>query len=56
MSVFLFQIRHASGQVFGCDFVTCVNAAGPWAGEIAKMAGIGEGQGELSIPLPVEPR
>ena len=52
----LLQIRHATGQVFGCDFSTCVNAAGPWAGEIAKMAGIGEGEDDLSIPLPVEPR
>lgn len=42
--------------MFGCDFATCVNAAGPWAGEVAKMAGIGIGPDDLSIPLPVEPR
>uniref|UniRef100_A0A914W269 FAD-dependent oxidoreductase domain-containing protein 1 n=1 Tax=Plectus sambesii TaxID=2011161 RepID=A0A914W269_9BILA len=35
---------------------TIVNAAGPWAGKVAAMAGIGKGKGLLSIPLPVEPR
>ncbi|CAD6190208.1 unnamed protein product [Caenorhabditis auriculariae] len=33
-----------------------VNAAGPWAGEIAKMAGMGMGKGILAVPLPVKPR
>jgi len=34
-----------------------VNCAGPWAGEIARMAGIGgEDDGGYNIPLPVEPR
>jgi glycine/D-amino acid oxidase-like deaminating enzyme len=32
-----------------------VNAAGPWAGEVAKMAGIGV-SGEYPVALPVEPR
>lgn len=32
-----------------------INAAGPWAGEVAKMAGIGVG-GEYPVALPVEPR
>ncbi|KAI1707943.1 FAD dependent oxidoreductase domain-containing protein [Ditylenchus destructor] len=34
-------------------FYRLVNAAGPWAGEIAKMAGIGQGEGILSVPLPI---
>uniref|UniRef100_A0A7E4V1K9 FAD-dependent oxidoreductase domain-containing protein 1 n=1 Tax=Panagrellus redivivus TaxID=6233 RepID=A0A7E4V1K9_PANRE len=33
-----------------------VNAAGPWAGEIARMAGIGQGEGLLAVPIPIEPR
>lgn len=37
-------------------FSLVINCAGPWAGEIAEMAGIGTGQGGLSVPLPVEPR
>ncbi|XGW16336.1 hypothetical protein V3C99_001641 [Haemonchus contortus] len=33
-----------------------VNAAGPWAGKIAELAGIGKGQGLLAVPVPVLPR
>jgi FAD-dependent oxidoreductase domain-containing protein 1 len=33
-----------------------VNAAGPWAGEIARKAGIGSGAGLLAVPIPIEPR
>lgn len=34
-----------------------INCAGAWAGEVAKMAGIGdETKGNASPPLPVEPR
>lgn len=33
-----------------------VNCAGPWAGEVAKMAGIGTGPDYLSVPIPIEPR
>ncbi|PIO69485.1 FAD dependent oxidoreductase [Teladorsagia circumcincta] len=33
-----------------------VNAAGPWAGKIAELAGIGKGQGLLAVPVPVRPR
>jgi len=37
-------------------FALVINCAGAWAGEVAKMAGIGTGEGIMSIPLPVEPR
>lgn len=37
-------------------FHTCINAAGPWAGEIARLAGIGVGDGLLRVPLPIERR
>lgn len=37
-------------------FAYCVNCAGPWAGNVARLAGIGEGRGILSTALPVEPR
>ena len=53
---FALQIRHASGTMHGCNFATCINAAGPWAGEVAKMAGVGTQDGDRRIPLPVEPR
>ncbi len=35
---------------------TIVNAAGPWAGKVAAMAGVGRGKGLMAVPLPVEPR
>uniref|UniRef100_A0A914E6B7 FAD-dependent oxidoreductase domain-containing protein 1 n=1 Tax=Acrobeloides nanus TaxID=290746 RepID=A0A914E6B7_9BILA len=33
-----------------------VNAAGPWAGDIAEMAGIGKGPGLMSVPVPIKKR
>uniref|UniRef100_A0A915KVX3 FAD-dependent oxidoreductase domain-containing protein 1 n=1 Tax=Romanomermis culicivorax TaxID=13658 RepID=A0A915KVX3_ROMCU len=33
-----------------------VNAAGPWAGDVARMAGIGSGSGLMSVPIPIVPR
>ena len=39
-------------------FQTCVNAAGPWASQVAKLAGIGsdDASATLSVSLPVEAR
>lgn len=37
---------------FGC----CIIAAGANSGHIGKLARIGNGNGILSVPLPVEPR
>jgi len=33
-----------------------VNATGCWAGDIARMAGIGSGSGLMSVPMPIVPR
>uniref|UniRef100_A0A0K0FYA2 FAD-dependent oxidoreductase domain-containing protein 1 n=1 Tax=Strongyloides venezuelensis TaxID=75913 RepID=A0A0K0FYA2_STRVS len=33
-----------------------VNAAGPWSGKIAELAGVGKGSGLLSVPIPVKPK
>ncbi|EYC08785.1 hypothetical protein Y032_0064g3527 [Ancylostoma ceylanicum] len=33
-----------------------VNAAGPWAGKVAELAGIGKGDGLLAVPVPIRPR
>ena len=40
-------------------FSTVVNAAGPWASEVARLAGVGLGEigsSTMSVSLPVEPR
>lgn len=31
-----------------------VNAAGPWSGKIAEIAGIGKGKGLLAVPVPIK--
>uniref|UniRef100_A0A1I7SFP6 FAD-dependent oxidoreductase domain-containing protein 1 n=1 Tax=Bursaphelenchus xylophilus TaxID=6326 RepID=A0A1I7SFP6_BURXY len=38
------------------NFYRLINAAGPWAGEISQMAGIGKGIGGLAVPVPIEAR
>ncbi|CAF2596633.1 unnamed protein product [Rotaria sp. Silwood2] len=42
-------------RIYPMDAAFVINAAGPWAGEVAKMAGIGV-SGEYPVALPVEPR
>ncbi len=37
-------------------FCMVINCAGPWAGEIGKLAGIGIDEDVLKVPIPVEPR
>ncbi|KAL3870193.1 hypothetical protein ACJMK2_038274 [Sinanodonta woodiana] len=50
-------LKSPEGKLFKCRMSYVVNCAGPWAGQIAQMAGIGIRKEEgLSIPLPVEPR
>ncbi|CAB3405883.1 unnamed protein product [Caenorhabditis bovis] len=48
------QMNDASARPILAHLI--VNAAGPWAGEIARMAGIGKGTGILAVPVPVKPR
>lgn len=50
------EIADENGDLHQMKFAIVINCAGAWAGEVAKMAGIGTGEGVLSIPLPVEPR
>ncbi|KAL8611526.1 hypothetical protein ACOMHN_014581 [Nucella lapillus] len=51
------QVRTRDGKSHGCKFAMVVNCAGPWAGEVARKAGIGASDMfELFNPLPVEPR
>ncbi|CAF4834392.1 unnamed protein product, partial [Rotaria socialis] len=42
-------------QIYPLDTAFVINAAGPWAGEVSKMAGIGASD-EYPVALPVEPR
>ncbi|XP_060084218.1 FAD-dependent oxidoreductase domain-containing protein 1-like [Ylistrum balloti] len=50
------QIKRSDGTSDSMEFAMCINCAGAWAGEVAKLAGIGTGTGPLSVGLPVEPR
>ncbi|KAL3316090.1 FAD-dependent oxidoreductase domain-containing protein 1 [Cichlidogyrus casuarinus] len=45
------QLRALGGQEHEMTFATMVNAAGPWAKEIALMAGIGSSEIPLSLPV-----
>lgn len=49
-------IKLKDGSEYAINFAIVVIAAGGYSGEVAKLAGIGTGTGDLSIPLPVEPR
>ncbi|CAF1225694.1 unnamed protein product [Rotaria sordida] len=42
-------------RIYPMDATFVINAAGPWAGEVAKMAGIGVSD-QYPVALPVEPR
>lgn len=60
-NIYIFvQIKSSSGtseEVVLCDYL--VNAGGPWAAEVALMAGIGKKNHDcdvMRIQLPVEPR
>ncbi|KAH3791171.1 hypothetical protein DPMN_144651 [Dreissena polymorpha] len=49
----LMIVDHPDGKRYGCDAAVIINSAGPWAGEVARMAGIGV---DVFPELPVEPR
>ena len=51
-----FQVKAEDGNIHPMQFEKVINCAGPWAGEVGKLAGIGIDGGELKIPIPVEPR
>lgn len=48
--------RDTDGDMFETNCHQVVNCAGPWAGQIGELAGMGTETGALSIPLPVVPR
>ncbi|KJH42878.1 FAD dependent oxidoreductase [Dictyocaulus viviparus] len=47
------QMTDSSARPIRCHLI--VNAAGPWAGKIAELAGIGKGEGLLAVPVPIRP-
>lgn len=51
-------VRTDDNKVYPLQFAVCINAAGPNAGNVAKMAGIGahKTHSVFKIGLPVEPR
>lgn len=50
------QVTLPSGETRTINFAILVAASGAWTGELGRTAGIGEGQGILSVPIPIEPR
>lgn len=48
------NIKDLDGNIHQTKFAVVINCAGAWAGEVAKMAGIGATEDDM--PLPVEPR
>lgn len=50
------NVKTADGQVRSIRFAILIIAAGAYSGEVAKLAGIGNGKGYLAAPVPVEPR
>lgn len=55
------RLRHAhvkteDGKVHPISFAMCLNTAGPWSRDVARLAGIGTGEDALRFDLPVEPR
>lgn len=49
-------VKMPDGTIEPIKFGICVIAAGAQSGKVAKLARIGNGEGVLSIPLPIEPR
>lgn len=49
-------VKTEHGEKKVIQFALCIIAAGAQSGEVAKLAKIGQGQGILTVPLPVEPR
>ncbi|XP_045127254.1 FAD-dependent oxidoreductase domain-containing protein 1-like isoform X2 [Portunus trituberculatus] len=50
------EVTLPSGETRTINFAILVAASGAWTGELGRMAGIGEGHGILSVPIPIEPR
>ncbi len=50
------QVKALDGALHPILSCYVLNAAGPWAGELARLAQIGIGPELLSVPLPIVPR
>ena len=50
------QIKLPNGDIKSITFAYCIIAAGAESGQIAKLAGIGTGEGILQMGVPVERR
>lgn len=52
------NVKAEDGQIYPLKIARTINCAGPWAGQVAKMAGIGadDAEGVNRVPLPIEPR
>ncbi|KAK3087818.1 hypothetical protein FSP39_011030, partial [Pinctada imbricata] len=50
------KLKDRDGDRFDIKFMFCVNCAGAWSGEVARMAGVGTEMDPLRVSLPVEPR
>ena len=49
-------MKAPDGKLSSMEFTHCVIACGYESGRVASLAGIGNGKGLLSVPLPVEPK
>lgn len=54
--MFLWKVQLSTGEKRTMAYGIMVIAAGAQSQRIARMVGIGTGEGVMSIPLPVEPR
>lgn len=50
------KIKHKDGKIYETTFAMVVNCAGPWAGSVGQLAGLGVDEGVLRFPLPIVPR
>jgi len=50
------HVQTGDGRVYPIQFAICVNAAGPKACNIARLAGIGVGDRALALDLPIMSR
>lgn len=55
-SILWLQVTLPSGEKHSIKFAILVVAAGAWSGEVGRLVGIGEGEGIMSVPIPIEPR
>lgn len=50
------HVKTDDGKVHPIQFAMCLNCAGPWSREVARLSGIGVGEDAMRFELPVEPR